>query len=110
MANPVELKDYIRQEDLIGDLALIRDLCDLETAKLLAVKLNGVSVYIPDSALQPARLRFARERLAKGWNIKRIAAYLSVSERWLRCRLGFAAEVPDQMLFEGLSDDIDAAP
>lgn len=110
MANPAELEQYICPEDLTGDLALVRDLCGLEAAKALAVKLSGVSLYISDAVLQPGRLRFSKELLAKGWNYKRIAAYLGVSERWLRCRLGFAAEVPDQMLFEGLSDDIDAAP
>lgn len=91
--NPAEaLQGYIKPEDLTGDLALVRDLCGQDVAIELAIKLSGISIYIPATALQQSRMRLTADLLAKGWSYKRIAAYLGVSDRWIRRILERASE------------------
>lgn len=98
--HPEELQNYIEPADLTGDLALVRDLCGDDTAKLLAIKLSGISIYIPATALQQGRLRLMTALLGKGWSYKRIAAYLGVSDRWIRRQLEQTGTQDDQLCFK----------
>ena len=101
MVDPAELKDLIEPKDLTGDLALISSVCGLDVAKAIV---SGVSLYISDAALNPSRVRLAKKLSRKGWHSKRIAAYLGVSERWLRNQLGGAGNL-DQLYLEGLGGE-----
>ncbi len=104
VVDPAELKDLIEPKDLTGDLALISSVCGLDVAKAIATELSGVSLYISDAALNPSRVRLAKKLSRKGWHSKRIAAYLGVSERWLRNQLGGAGNL-DQLYLEGLGGE-----
>ncbi len=101
MVNPGELTDLIEACDLKGDLALVRDVCGLDVAKAIATGLSGVSLYVPDATLKPARIRLAYKLMRQGWSSKRVAAHLGVSERWLCSRLKWDEPQRQQLLFNG---------
>lgn len=102
MVNPDELQEMIEANDLTGDLALVKDLCGIGVARVLATKLSGVNLYISDAPLKPGRIRLANKLIKKGWSHKRIAAYLGVSERWLYSQLKGKETTQQQLLFYGL--------
>lgn len=99
MVNPQDLADLIEADDLKGDLALVRDVCGLDVAKAIAMGLSGVSLYVPDATLKPARIRLACKLMRQGWTPKRVAAYLGVSERWLCTQLKWGEPQYQQLLF-----------
>ena len=98
--NDARLEQYVRPEDLTGDLQIVASSLGLDAAVSLAVNCAGLNLYVSGRCLNAARIRWAREQLAAGKSRKSVAARLGVTERWL------SANVPDEPSQLELWDDI----
>lgn len=77
------LEDYVRPEDLSGDLQLVARSLGVKVAASIAVNCAGLNLYISGRSLNAARIRWAQEQLKAGKSRKDVASRLGVSERWL---------------------------
>lgn len=68
-----------------SDIALIADLCGIETALKIAKALPGCSLYIPTSkAFKQTKIRVIKAFMRQGVDIKRISYMLGISDRQVR--------------------------
>lgn len=97
------LEQYVRPEDLSGDLQIVARSLGIKAAASMAVNCAGLNLYISGRSLNAARVRWAQEQLKAGMSRKDIASRLGVTERWLSANL--PNETAQLGLWEDLTDD-----